>query len=386
MQFRFTTLRLHLNTPSLRVSRLGCRRTFILSSLPAVLVPPVVFTGLVITLWTYKCAMMVVFQNKIIYMPGVPLGARSETIDTYKSLTQGISWQKQTLKTSDNQTLAFATASVSKSNPQPSSQPPTASNESIPQPLNQPPAKKVLIVYFQGNASSTPPRLPVLSQILTSLVSSRSPTNHKYTLLAPSYRGYWSSTGRPSQPGIEKDSAAIFSYIAAHHPDSEIIIWGQSIGCGVLLQGLSGHISSSASPEKMVKVRGIILETPFLSIEEMLIALYPQKWLPYRYLAPFLRNHWDARSALRRIFGGGRGEVDVGKVLVLQGGRDELVPEYHGVEIEKIVDELSGGKTMGGGKKKVVERVVVRGALHVECMSRPQGRNAVVRFIEKVLE
>ena len=44
------------------------RRHFGLSSIPAVLLPPTVFCGLLVTLWTYKCLMMVIFQNKIIYV------------------------------------------------------------------------------------------------------------------------------------------------------------------------------------------------------------------------------------------------------------------------------------------------------------------------------
>lgn len=78
---------------SKRYTQHGTRHISILSLLPAVLVPPVVFGGLVISLWMYKvrsimssildvpghwtdtrrklqCAMMVLFQNKIIYMPG----------------------------------------------------------------------------------------------------------------------------------------------------------------------------------------------------------------------------------------------------------------------------------------------------------------------------
>jgi hypothetical protein len=49
-------------------ARVHGRRDFALSTITAVLTPPAVFGGLLITLWTYKCIMMVVFQNKIIYM------------------------------------------------------------------------------------------------------------------------------------------------------------------------------------------------------------------------------------------------------------------------------------------------------------------------------
>lgn len=47
--------------------RYQCRRTFIShvsSVLPAVLVPPVMFLGLGIALWIWKCAMLIVWQKK----------------------------------------------------------------------------------------------------------------------------------------------------------------------------------------------------------------------------------------------------------------------------------------------------------------------------------
>src|ERR1700744_6107699 len=61
------------------------KRHFGLESLPAILVPPAVFGGLLVTLWAYKCLMMVVFQNKIIYMPSVPPFSRSEKVSDYAS-------------------------------------------------------------------------------------------------------------------------------------------------------------------------------------------------------------------------------------------------------------------------------------------------------------
>lgn len=60
-------------------------RAFGLDTLPAVLIPPAVFSSLLVTLWTYKCLMMMIFQNKIIYMPSVPPFSRSEQVADYAS-------------------------------------------------------------------------------------------------------------------------------------------------------------------------------------------------------------------------------------------------------------------------------------------------------------
>lgn len=55
---------------------------------------------------------MVVFQNKIIYMPGVPLGARKETITDYKPLCSGIQWKEVKIPTQDGNLLGAAVAEV----------------------------------------------------------------------------------------------------------------------------------------------------------------------------------------------------------------------------------------------------------------------------------
>lgn len=79
----------------------GHRREFGLQSIPAVLVPPVVFSGLLVTLWTYKCLMMVIFQNKIIYMPSVPPFSRSEKVSDYASQCIPFTWSEHDMKSTD---------------------------------------------------------------------------------------------------------------------------------------------------------------------------------------------------------------------------------------------------------------------------------------------
>lgn len=58
------------------------------------LLPPAVFAGLLLALWGYKCAMMVVFQHKIIYMPFVPWGARRERIADYAADCSPVRWHE----------------------------------------------------------------------------------------------------------------------------------------------------------------------------------------------------------------------------------------------------------------------------------------------------
>lgn len=79
----------------------GQRRAFLLDSIPVMLQPPVVFGGLLVTLWTYKCLMMVIFQNKIIYMPSVPPFSRSEKVGDYARQCAPITWTEHDIKATD---------------------------------------------------------------------------------------------------------------------------------------------------------------------------------------------------------------------------------------------------------------------------------------------
>jgi uncharacterized protein len=78
------------------------RRNFSIDVIPAVLLPVFVFTGFLVTFWTYKCVMMVIFQNKIIYMPNVPPFSRSEKVEDYSRRCQPIVWKEHTVTTADS--------------------------------------------------------------------------------------------------------------------------------------------------------------------------------------------------------------------------------------------------------------------------------------------
>ena len=119
-----------------RVPSLGARKLWSLSSVHPVIIAPVVYTGLMITLWTYKCLMMVVFQSRIIYMPGIPPGARREKISDYSKQCRGIQWEKGSLTTSDGCILATAAASACRP-------------DSLAK-MGKGTRKELIIVYFQG--------------------------------------------------------------------------------------------------------------------------------------------------------------------------------------------------------------------------------------------
>ncbi|KAL8688006.1 MAG: hypothetical protein Q9224_004996 [Gallowayella concinna] len=301
-------------------------------------------------------------------MPSIPPFSKRERIEDYKMQCQSVKWREKRIRAADGVEIALAVASVN----------------GCQQHNNSSSGKKaaahVAIVYFQGNGGALPARLPSLSTILKAL-QNHAASSTTYTIVALSYRGYWTSRGRPSERGIGLDAAAAIDYATAQLPKPNdkpitLLLWGQSIGAGVATTALANL--SSLHPRSIdgtgpgrpapPPISGLLLETPFVSVRAMLTAIYPQKWLPYRYLGPFLRNHWDSRAALQKI---AASSIRTPKLLILQAANDELVPSSQSVELEETCR----------GLKIDVERIVISGALHTDVAARSQGRRAIVDFL-----
>jgi hypothetical protein len=84
--------------------------------------------------------MMVVFQNKIIYMPGLPPTSRSERIADWANMCGGVQWTEETTVAADGTKLAMAVTTVSLSKGKPPGAP-------VPE---KPAAAHVYVLYFQG--------------------------------------------------------------------------------------------------------------------------------------------------------------------------------------------------------------------------------------------
>ena len=83
--------------------------------------------------------MMVVFQNKIIYMPGIPLGAKRERVEDYVPLCRGVQWREVKIPTEDGVVLSGVVGGVTVNK---------NGRNYKSSPTLQP--KRVLILYLQG--------------------------------------------------------------------------------------------------------------------------------------------------------------------------------------------------------------------------------------------
>lgn len=170
------------------------------------------------------------------------------------------------------------------------------------------------------------------------------------------------------------DATAALDWISQQHKTElpgSLVLWGQSIGAGV-----ATNLAAEPSMPQNLQLDSIILETPFTSIRAMLEVLYPQKWLPYKYLWPFLRNHLDSWKNLGLISERHCAGKTRPRLLILEAAKDELVPVALSQKLHDRAKAL----------QIPVERKAVESAFHNDTMFRAEGRRAVSDFLRRRIQ
>lgn len=171
-------------------------------------------------------------------------------------------------------------------------------------------ADKPVILFFQGNAGNKGIRAFKAKFFM----------QRDYGFLLASYRGYDGDPGEPSEQGLYKDARAYIAWLKAQGvPLSRIVLYGESLGTGVVVQ------MATEFPD----IRGIILECPYTSM-----AAVTQKHMP---LVPIYFIVRDRFSSIRKI-----GSVRA-PVLILHGKLDMIVPFSMG---KRLFEAAPNPKTM----------------------------------------
>lgn len=351
------------------------QRALFIESIPPILYPPAIFVGLLLGLWTWKCFWIIVMQNKLLYLSWLPPFSRSDKIAEYETECRPAQWHEKQIRSLDGTKLAVCEGFI----PSKDNQKPVIAGKKT---------RSVVICYFQGNGGSTPLRLPLLSQVLRTIstMSKTIPSSHdtKFTIVALSYRGYWTSSGRATQSGIELDAQAFLNWVSETYSspetDLQLVLWGHSLGSSVASSALATYLSQretgkSKGDAKLAPISGLIMEAPTSNIKDMLISLYPQRWLPYRYLWPFSWNTWCNATNLRRLAEwrdlNSQTTDSIPPIFILSAENDEVIPPYVAGQLEKRGRDL----------RLEISRKEVKGAMHTEGPMKPDGREALVRFI-----
>jgi uncharacterized protein len=84
--------------------------------------------------------MMIIFQNKIIYMPGVPPFSRSEKVADYQALCKPVIWTEHDLRSGDGTRIAALEGTISTEE--------TLDPKQREETFNC--KRRVVVLYFQG--------------------------------------------------------------------------------------------------------------------------------------------------------------------------------------------------------------------------------------------
>jgi fermentation-respiration switch protein FrsA (DUF1100 family) len=166
-------------------------------------------------------------------------------------------------------------------------------------------AGKPLLLYFHGNGGSLVERVPRFAAL----------TRDGNGLLAISYRGYFGSTGRPTEAGLHRDADAAYRKATDLGYDaSKIVTIGESLGTGVAV-ALAARKPFAA----------VILDSPYTSTIDVAAAAY--------WMFPVRRVMWDRFHSDRLI-----DKIRV-PLLITHGTIDRIIPLRFATRLFDLANE-----------------------------------------------
>ena len=163
-----------------------------------------------------------------------------------------------------------------------------------------------VVLYFHGNATNMRHMEHVGKPF----------TRMGYDLLAIDYRGYGKSVGELSEQALFDDARMAMNYLSeAGWEESDIILYGRSIGSGVATQ-----LASTSTP------RALILYSPYYSMLDLV-----SEKVPYLPASLILKYPLDSAGYMQSVSA---------PVLILHGDKDTLIPISHALDLASIRGQL----------------------------------------------
>jgi hypothetical protein len=197
--------------------------------------------------------------------------------------------------------------------------------------------ERVVILGFGGNAWNANDLAAYLHGLFPSA-----------EVIAFYYRGYDPSSGRPSATALLADAPLIYDHVAKRPGDGPIVAVGISIGSGV-----AAHLA------KQRPLDGLILVSPFDSLEALVREHYPWLPVPVRWL---LRHRMEVADDLRGL--------NVA-TAVIAAERDDIVPPQRTEPVRRAARNL------------VLDRTIANGDHH-DIYQRPEFRAAMVEALSRI--
>ncbi|QDZ21426.1 alpha/beta-hydrolase [Chloropicon primus] len=234
-------------------------------------------------------ALMVAFQEKIIYVPNAPGLDKDYPFDPTRL---GLEFEDVWLTTRDNVKIHCWYLPFSEKNAGLG----TASTGRGSRPT---------VLWLQENAGNMSYRLLFVKPLLRVC---------RCNVLMVMYRGYGSSEGSPSESGLRMDAEAALDYLGKREDVDEknVAVFGRSLGGAVAIDLVSRHQD---------KVRALVIENTFTCIPDMAAEKFPfLKAVGIKRegaLSFLIRHPWDSLGKIGKI---------KKPLLMLASTLDEMVP------------------------------------------------------------
>ncbi len=163
---------------------------------------------------------------------------------------------------------------------------------------------KKTLVFFHGNAGNLSNRVYKLNEF----------NKLDINIFILAWRSFSGNDGEPTEQNLYNDAKKSIKWLNSKGVSNKnIILYGESLGTGVAVElGLMNNF------------KGIILESPFTSMENAAKNIYP--WLPVKYL---LKDKYDSESKIKKI------KIPI---LIIHGKKDRIVPFKMGKKLYELAN------------------------------------------------
>ncbi|WP_321254481.1 alpha/beta hydrolase [Psychroserpens sp.] len=175
---------------------------------------------------------------------------------------------------------------------------------------------KGVILYFHGNAGDLS-RWGTITEYFV---------EKNYDVLVMDYRTYGKSKGKLSEQGFYDDAQFCYNYLKSRYDESDIILYGRSLGTGV-----ANYLASKNQPKQL------ILETPYYSITDIAKHRFP--FFPVKSLIKYEFNSFEYIQNVKC------------PITIIHGTHDQVVPYSSGNKLFDIAPKsITKMKTIDGGR------------------------------------
>jgi fermentation-respiration switch protein FrsA (DUF1100 family) len=155
---------------------------------------------------------------------------------------------------------------------------------------------RLVVAFFHGNSG----------EIVGAAAKIDALRAEGFGVLLTEYPGFAGIVGKPTEQTLVEAARVSIDQLTARGTNRrDIVLWGESLGSGVVTQ--------LAQRERFA---GVVLEAPFTSVADRAQEIY--WWMPARWLV------WDRFDVIGRI------ASIAAPLLIVHGERDQTTPSHHG--------------------------------------------------------